>query len=112
MLPKAVTDDDIIREDIIVDSSAETGVIFDKSFDVFKALLVFGVPLDRTNTISGLVDSHNNGSFLGLDLFEELQHLQIGSLRIGLAGVSGSEALFGERRMCDIRLTFDSFVRQ
>ena len=37
MLPKAVTDDDIIREDIIVDSPAETGVIFDKSFDVFKA---------------------------------------------------------------------------
>jgi hypothetical protein len=58
LLPKAVTDDDIIREDIIVNSPAETGVIFDKSFDVFKALLVFGVPLDRTNAISGLVDCH------------------------------------------------------
>lgn len=112
LLTKAVTDDDIIGENIIVDFPAETGVIFHKCFDVFKALFVFGVLLDRTNAISGLVDSHYDASFLGLDLFEKLQHFQIGSLRIGLAGVSGSEALFGERRMCDICLTFDSFVRQ
>lgn len=58
MLTKAVTDDDIIGENIIVDFPAETGVIFHKCFDVFKALFVFGVPLDRTNAISGLVDSH------------------------------------------------------
>ena len=108
---KAVNGDAVV-DDIIPHFPAKTGIFGNQLLDVLEALRVFGVPLDRTNAISGLVDSHYDASFLGLDLFEKLQHFQIGSLRIGLAGVSGSEVLFGERRMCDICLTFDSFVRQ
>lgn len=55
--PKAVADNDVVGKDVVVNSPAETRILFDQSLDVFKALLVFRVPLSCANAISGLVNS-------------------------------------------------------